>query len=106
MSGSHDAFRRDEAPGRALGRGAQRAQKQTGETHGKDLRDLHQDHPGAPLEGDHRRRDVDAPRRLVQSMRALWSDDVKKEGTSRVTWEIEPTSFARARTASSTAAGR
>jgi len=30
------------------------------------------------------------PRRLVQSFRALWSDDVKREGTSRVTWEIEP----------------
>jgi uncharacterized protein YndB with AHSA1/START domain len=33
---------------------------------------------------------VDPPRRLVQNMRALWSEDVKKEGTSRVTWEIEP----------------
>ncbi len=30
------------------------------------------------------------PRRLVQTMRALWSDDVRGEGTSRVTWEIEP----------------
>ena len=34
--------------------------------------------------------EVDPPRRLVQSMVALWSDDVKGEGTSRVTWEIEP----------------
>ncbi|MGH7725641.1 MAG: ArsR/SmtB family transcription factor [Candidatus Eiseniibacteriota bacterium] len=34
--------------------------------------------------------EVDPPRRLVQTFRALWSDDVKKEGTSRVTWEIEP----------------
>ncbi len=34
--------------------------------------------------------EVDPPRRLVQSYRALWSDDVKREGTSRVTWEIEP----------------
>lgn len=34
--------------------------------------------------------EVDPPRRLVQSMRALWSDEVKAEGTSRVTWEIEP----------------
>lgn len=34
--------------------------------------------------------EVDRPRRLVQSIRALWSDDVKSEGTSRVTWEIEP----------------
>jgi uncharacterized protein YndB with AHSA1/START domain len=33
--------------------------------------------------------EVDPPRRLVQSFRALWSDDVKAEGTSRVTWEIE-----------------
>lgn len=34
--------------------------------------------------------EVDPPRRLVQSMVALWSDDVRREGTSRVTWEIEP----------------
>jgi hypothetical protein len=34
--------------------------------------------------------EVDPPRRLVQTMTALWSDDVKNEGTSRVTWEIEP----------------
>jgi uncharacterized protein YndB with AHSA1/START domain len=33
--------------------------------------------------------EVDPPRRLVQSMIALWSEDVKSEGTSRVTWEIE-----------------
>jgi uncharacterized protein YndB with AHSA1/START domain len=34
--------------------------------------------------------ELDPPRRLVQSMTALWSEDVKREGTSRVTWEIEP----------------
>jgi uncharacterized protein YndB with AHSA1/START domain/DNA-binding transcriptional ArsR family regulator len=34
--------------------------------------------------------EVDRPHRLVQSFTALWSDDVKSEGTSRVTWEIEP----------------
>jgi uncharacterized protein YndB with AHSA1/START domain len=34
--------------------------------------------------------EVDPPRRLVQSFTALWSDDVKQAGTSRVTWEIEP----------------
>jgi uncharacterized protein YndB with AHSA1/START domain len=34
--------------------------------------------------------EVDPPRRLVQSFRALWSDDVKSAGSSRVTWEIEP----------------
>ena len=33
--------------------------------------------------------EVDPPRRLVQSFTALWSDDVKAQGTSRVTWEIE-----------------
>ena len=27
---------------------------------------------------------------LVHTLTALWSDDVKSEGTSRVTWEIEP----------------
>ena len=34
--------------------------------------------------------EVDPKRRLVQSFRALWGEDVKAEGTSRVTWEIEP----------------
>jgi len=34
--------------------------------------------------------EVDPPRRLVQSFTALWSDDVKSVGSSRVTWEIEP----------------
>ena len=33
--------------------------------------------------------EVDPPRRLVQTFTALWSDDVKREGASRVTWEIE-----------------
>jgi uncharacterized protein YndB with AHSA1/START domain len=48
-------------------------------------------HPGAPgLLGEGENLEVDPPRRLVQSMRALWSEDVKSEGTSRVTWEIEP----------------
>jgi uncharacterized protein YndB with AHSA1/START domain len=34
--------------------------------------------------------EADPPRRLVHSMLALWSDEVKAEGPSRVTWEIEP----------------
>jgi uncharacterized protein YndB with AHSA1/START domain len=34
--------------------------------------------------------EVDPPRRLVQSFNALWSEAVQSEGTSRVTWEIEP----------------
>jgi uncharacterized protein YndB with AHSA1/START domain len=33
--------------------------------------------------------EVDPPRRLVQSFNALWSEDVKSEGESRVTWEIQ-----------------
>jgi uncharacterized protein YndB with AHSA1/START domain len=32
--------------------------------------------------------EVDPPNRLVQSFTALWSDEVKAVGTSRVTWEI------------------
>ena len=48
-------------------------------------------HPAGPTpisEGENL--EVDPPHRLVQSFNALWSDDVKREGTSRVTWEIEP----------------
>jgi uncharacterized protein YndB with AHSA1/START domain len=33
---------------------------------------------------------VDPPRLLVQTFNALWSDEVKAQGTTRVTWEIEP----------------
>jgi len=44
-------------------------------------------HEGAnQLLGEGENLQVDPPRRLVQSMVALWSDDVKAEGTSRVTW--------------------
>jgi uncharacterized protein YndB with AHSA1/START domain len=46
-------------------------------------------HPGGLL-GEGENLEVDPPRRLVQTLRALWSDDVKSEGTSRITWEIEP----------------
>jgi uncharacterized protein YndB with AHSA1/START domain/DNA-binding transcriptional ArsR family regulator len=44
---------------------------------------------GDPL-GEGENLEVDPPRKLVQTMRALWGDDVKAEGTSRITWEIEP----------------
>jgi uncharacterized protein YndB with AHSA1/START domain len=47
-------------------------------------------HPGAGIaisEGENL--EVDPPHRLVQSFNALWGEDVKSEGTSRVTWEIE-----------------
>jgi uncharacterized protein YndB with AHSA1/START domain len=40
------------------------------------------------LEGENL--EVDPPRRLVQNFRALWGEDVKSEGTSRITWEIQP----------------
>ncbi len=44
--------------------------------------------PNMPiLEGENV--EVTPPRRLVQTFRALWSDAVKREGTSRVTWDIE-----------------
>jgi uncharacterized protein YndB with AHSA1/START domain/DNA-binding transcriptional ArsR family regulator len=47
-------------------------------------------HPSAGIkisEGENL--EVDPPHRLVQSFTALWSDQVKGEGKSRVTWEIE-----------------
>ena len=34
--------------------------------------------------------EVEPPRLLVQSFTAMWSDEVKAEGPSTVTWEIEP----------------
>jgi uncharacterized protein YndB with AHSA1/START domain/biotin operon repressor len=48
-------------------------------------------HPGAdgPLV-DGENLVVEPPRRLVQTMHALWSEDAEREATSRVTWEIEP----------------
>ena len=49
------------------------------------------EHPGSdgPLaEGENLV--VDPPRRLVQSMNVRWSDEAERQGTSRVTWEIEP----------------
>lgn len=33
--------------------------------------------------------EVDPPRLLVQTFDALWSDEVRAQGTTRVTWEIE-----------------
>ena len=47
--------------------------------------------PKAPsLLGEGEILEVDPPRRLVHTMVALWSDEVRSEGASRVTWEIEP----------------
>jgi uncharacterized protein YndB with AHSA1/START domain len=57
-------------------------------TPGSRYEAMHPSAPGILSEGENL--EVDAPRRLVQSFNALWGDDVKREGTSRVTWEIEP----------------
>jgi DNA-binding transcriptional ArsR family regulator len=46
--------------------------------------------PGAPdILGDGEILEMDPPRKLVHTMIALWGDDVKEEGYSRITWEIE-----------------
>jgi uncharacterized protein YndB with AHSA1/START domain len=45
---------------------------------------------GSQMLGEGENLEVDPPRRLVQTFRAVWSDDVAQAGTSRVTWEIEP----------------
>ena len=51
---------------------------------------LEMGHPAAPdLLADGEVIEVDPPRKLVHTMTALWSDEVKREGASRVTWEIE-----------------
>jgi uncharacterized protein YndB with AHSA1/START domain/DNA-binding transcriptional ArsR family regulator len=46
--------------------------------------------PGAGIMAEGENLEIDPPHRLVQSFAALWSEDVKREGVSRVTWEIEP----------------
>jgi uncharacterized protein YndB with AHSA1/START domain len=46
--------------------------------------------PGAPeILGDGEILEIDPPRKLVHTMIALWGEDVKEEGYSRVTWDIE-----------------
>jgi uncharacterized protein YndB with AHSA1/START domain len=47
-------------------------------------------HPQGGVLAEGENLEVEPPRRLVQSFTALWSDEVKAEGSSRVTWEIEP----------------
>jgi uncharacterized protein YndB with AHSA1/START domain len=56
-------------------------------TQGSPYRAVHPEAGIAISEGENL--EVDPPRRLVQSFNALWDDDVRSEGTSRVTWEIE-----------------
>jgi len=51
---------------------------------------LEMGHPGVTgLLGEGEVLEADPPRKLVHTMTALWGDDVKSEGPSRVTWEIE-----------------
>ena len=57
-------------------------------TPGSPYRAVHPKAPTGISEGENL--EVDPPRRLVQTFTALWSDEVKAQGTSRVTWEIEP----------------
>jgi uncharacterized protein YndB with AHSA1/START domain/DNA-binding transcriptional ArsR family regulator len=57
-------------------------------TPGSRYEGVHPMAPAAILEGENL--EVDPPRRLVQSFTARWSEDIRNEGTSRVTWEIEP----------------
>src|SRR5437879_5663113 len=45
---------------------------------------------GSTVLGEGENLEVDPPHRLVQSMVALWGEDVKAEGPTRITWEIEP----------------
>jgi uncharacterized protein YndB with AHSA1/START domain len=72
----------------------QRARYNFGSTYSSDFTPgsrIEVSHPKADgLLGEGENLEVDPPRRLVQSMVALWSDEAKAEGTSRVTWEIEP----------------
>jgi uncharacterized protein YndB with AHSA1/START domain/DNA-binding transcriptional ArsR family regulator len=56
-------------------------------TPGSHYEGVHSTAPSALLEGENL--EVDPPRRLVQSFTALWGEEVRREGPSRVTWEIE-----------------
>ena len=57
-------------------------------TPGSRYQGMHPNAPGPLTEGENL--EVDPPRRLVQSFTALWSDEVRAQGQSRVTYEIEP----------------
>ena len=56
-------------------------------TPGSDYKSTHA--AGGPI-AEGANLEVDPPRRLVQTFHALWGENVIAEGTSRVTWEIEP----------------
>jgi uncharacterized protein YndB with AHSA1/START domain len=57
-------------------------------TSGSSYQVVHDGAPYALIEGQNL--EIDPPQRLVQSYQAVWDDDIPAEGTSRVTWEIEP----------------
>lgn len=57
-------------------------------TSGSSYQVTHEGAPGPLVEGENL--EIDPPRRLVQSYHAVWGQDIAAEGTSRVTWEIEP----------------
>jgi len=57
-------------------------------TSGSAYQVVHDGAPRALIEGQNL--EIDPPQRLVQSYQAVWDDDIAAEGTSRVTWEIEP----------------
>ena len=57
-------------------------------TPGSSYQVAHQDAPRSLIEGENLL--LDPPRRLVQSYRAVWDDNIAAAGTSRVTWDIEP----------------
>jgi len=48
-------------------------------------------HAGAPGPlGEGENVEIDPPHKLVQRWTALWSEDVQRQGPTRVTWEIQP----------------
>jgi uncharacterized protein YndB with AHSA1/START domain len=57
-------------------------------TPGSHYTQLHPGNDGPLAEGENIV--VDPPRRLVQTMHILWTEEAERAGTSRVTWEIEP----------------
>jgi DNA-binding transcriptional ArsR family regulator len=80
----------DWTPGSAMRLEAPGNARSAAEPTGGELVDrLPKGSPGILL-GEGEVLEVDRPRRLVHTMIALWSEDVKREGASRVTWEIEP----------------
>ena len=72
--------------------------------------------PGSRIETVHPKADgplgegevleADPPRLLGHTMVALWDDEVRREGSSRVTWEIDPVATLAASPSPTTSCGR